>query len=71
MGIADGVDEVHKSTVARNVLKSYRPHEGYFPTEYFPRKREEAWAKFEPEFERDPELRALAEGYRKYFARRR
>src|SRR5213592_2266759 len=29
MGIADGVDEVHKATVARNVLKSYRPHEGY------------------------------------------
>jgi acyl-CoA dehydrogenase len=70
MGIADGVDEVHKSTVARNVLKAYRPHTGYFPTEYFPRKREEAWAKFEPEFERDPELRALAEGYRKYMARR-
>ena len=28
MGIADGVDEVHKATVARNVLKGYRPHEG-------------------------------------------
>src|SRR5882724_5630124 len=26
MGIADGVDEVHKVTVARNVLKNYRPH---------------------------------------------
>ena len=38
MGIADGVDEVHKATVARNVLKQYRPHEGYFPTEYFPAK---------------------------------
>ena len=40
MGIADGVDEVHKATVARNVLKGYRPHEGYWPTEYFPAKRE-------------------------------
>ena len=36
MGIADGVDEVHKATVARNVLKGYRPHEGYWPTEYYP-----------------------------------
>ena len=41
MGIADGVDEVHKATVARNVLKNYRPHEGYWPTEYFPAKREQ------------------------------
>ena len=40
MGIADGVDEVHKATVARNVLKGYRPHEGYWPTEYFPAKRD-------------------------------
>ena len=44
MGIADGVDEVHKATVARNVLKGYRPHEGYWPTEYIPAKREAAWA---------------------------
>ena len=57
MGIADGVDEVHKATVARNVLKGYRPHEGYWPTEYFPAKREAAWEKFEPRFEADPELR--------------
>ena len=54
MGIADGVDEVHKATVARNVLKDYRPHEGYWPTEYFPAKREKAWEKFEPKFEADP-----------------
>ena len=31
MGLADGADEVHKATVARRVLKGYRPHEGYFP----------------------------------------
>jgi hypothetical protein len=70
MGIADGVDEVHKSTVARNVLKSYRPHEGYWPTEYFPAKREKAWEKFEPKFQADPELRKMAEEYAKYLARR-
>jgi alkylation response protein AidB-like acyl-CoA dehydrogenase len=70
MGIADGVDEVHKATVARNVLKSYRPHEGYWPTEYIPAKRQEAWRKFQPKFEADPELRALAEAYKRYFANR-
>src|SRR5260370_11382079 len=39
MGIADGVDEVHKATVARNVLKQYRPHEGLWPTAHIPSKR--------------------------------
>ena len=71
MGIADGVDEVHKATVARNVLKGYRPHEGYWPTEYIPAKREAAWAAFRPRFDADPELLALAEGYRAYLAKRR
>jgi alkylation response protein AidB-like acyl-CoA dehydrogenase len=71
MGIADGVDEVHKATVARNVLKAYRPHSGHFPTEYFPAKRAAAWEKFEPKLAADPELRAAAERYRRYFERRR
>ncbi len=31
MGLADGADEIHISTVARRVLKGYRPHDGYFP----------------------------------------
>src|SRR3979411_3106445 len=70
MGIADGVDEVHKATVARNVLKGYRPHEGYWPTEYYPTKRKRAREKFEPLFAEDPELRTLADGYAKYFAGR-
>ncbi len=70
MGIADGVDEVHKVTVARNVLSSYEPHEGFWPTEYIPAKREKAREKFEPLFEKDPELRELADGYAKYIASR-
>ena len=40
MGIADGVDEVHKATVARRVLRDYQPHDGDFPTEFLPYKRE-------------------------------
>ena len=71
MGIADGVDEVHKATVARNVLKEYRPHEGYWPTEYIPAKREQAWKKMEPKFATDPGLRTAAENWSKYFSSRR
>jgi hypothetical protein len=71
MGIADGVDEVHKATVARRVLKEYRPHEGYWPTEYFPAKREEAWKKLQPVLAARPDLAASAEAYKKYFAGRR
>jgi acyl-CoA dehydrogenase len=70
MGIADGVDEVHKATVARNVLKNYEPHEGFWPTEYIPAKRERAREKFEPLFEKDPELRKIADGYARYVASR-
>lgn len=70
MGIADGVDEVHKVTVARNVLSTYEPHEGFWPTEYIPAKRERAREKFEPLFKADPELRKIADGYAKYIARR-
>ena len=29
-------------TVARNVLKQYRPHEGLWPTEYLPAQRAKA-----------------------------
>ncbi len=45
LGIADGPTEVHKVTVAREVLKGYRPSEGLWPSEFLPAKREEAQAK--------------------------
>jgi alkylation response protein AidB-like acyl-CoA dehydrogenase len=70
MGIADGVDEVHKSTVARNVLKGYRPHEGYFPTEFYPAKRKAAREKWESRLAADPELKEVADGYARYMANR-
>jgi hypothetical protein len=34
-------------------------------------KREGAWWKFQPKFDADPELRAVAESYKRYFAARR
>jgi alkylation response protein AidB-like acyl-CoA dehydrogenase len=72
MGIADGVDEVHKSTVARNVLKGYRPHEHpYFPTEFLPHKRQRAREKLEQTlFVEKPEYRELADQYAQYMAKR-
>jgi len=70
MGIADGVDEVHMATVARRVLRDYRPHEGYWPTEYFPAKRKEAWKKMQPILDARPELAQSAENYKRYFGRR-
>src|SRR3546814_20750562 len=48
MGIADGADEVHKATLARRILKGYRPHEGNFPREFIPYKKEQAWEKMQP-----------------------
>lgn len=70
MSVMDGVDEVHKVTVARNVLKGYRPHEGLWPTEYYPHKREAARKKFEALFAEDPELERYADGIAKYMANR-
>ncbi|HUE59298.1 MAG TPA: acyl-CoA dehydrogenase family protein [Acidimicrobiales bacterium] len=56
MAVMDGVDEVHKVTVSRNVLKDYRPHDGLWPTEYLPAKREQARKKFAEAFANDPDL---------------
>jgi acyl-CoA dehydrogenase len=54
--IMDGPDEVHKVTVARNVLRSYEPHEGNWPTEFLPHKREAARKKFAVLLDGDREL---------------
>jgi acyl-CoA dehydrogenase len=39
MGIADGPTEVHKLTIARQVLRDYKPADGLWPTEHLPTKR--------------------------------
>ena len=46
MGIADGPTEVHKVTVARQVLKGYQPYEGLWPPDFLPERVAEAKAKF-------------------------
>jgi len=40
----DGADEVHRVTVARQILKNYAPHD--MPSEHIPTRREEAQKKF-------------------------
>ena len=61
MAIADGVDEVHKVTVARNILKGYEPHDGLWPTEYIPAKREQAKKKYADLLAADPDYAAWSE----------
>ena len=61
MAVMDGVDEVHKVTVARNVLQGYRPHEGPWPSEYLPAKRAAAREKFAAAMAADPDLERYSE----------
>jgi acyl-CoA dehydrogenase len=49
MGIADGPTEVHKVTLAKQVLKDYRPDNDLFPAYHIPKLREEARKRFEKE----------------------
>ena len=43
MATVDGPTEVHKVTVAKEVLKGYSPATGEWPTEFLPTRR--AWAR--------------------------
>jgi acyl-CoA dehydrogenase len=45
LGIADGPTEVHKITLAKQVLRQYAPHEGLFPSGHLPGRREQAQAR--------------------------
>lgn len=49
MGIADGPTEVHKVTVAKQVLKDYRPDNDLFPSYHIPKLREAAQEKYKDE----------------------
>ena len=46
LGLADGPTEVHKVTLARQLLKEYKPAPDLFPSEHLLRLREAAEAKF-------------------------
>jgi acyl-CoA dehydrogenase len=49
MGIADGPTEVHKVTLAKQVLKDYLPDNDLFPKYHIPRLREDAQERFSKE----------------------
>jgi acyl-CoA dehydrogenase len=46
MGIADGPTEVHKVTVARQVLREYKGVDGLFPSGHLPTRRAAARERF-------------------------
>ena len=46
MGLADGPTEVHKVTVARQVLRDYKPSDDLWPTEHIPKRLAAAREKF-------------------------
>jgi acyl-CoA dehydrogenase len=47
MGLADGATEVHKTTLARQLLKGYTATENLFPTMHLPKLRAEAHEKYD------------------------
>jgi acyl-CoA dehydrogenase len=53
MAAVDGPSEVHKVTVAREMLKEHHPHEGLWPSEFLPTRREWARAKLAEHIEHD------------------
>ena len=46
MGLADGPTEVHKLTLAREILKDYAPTADVFPTYHLPRLRQAALVRY-------------------------
>jgi acyl-CoA dehydrogenase len=53
MGLADGPTEVHKVTVARQVVRDYRASDDIWPTEWIPKKLDAARAKFAEHLEHE------------------
>jgi acyl-CoA dehydrogenase len=47
MGLADGATEVHKTTLARQVLKEYKPTDDLFPTMHLPKLRAQAHERYD------------------------
>ena len=46
VGLADGPIEVHKATLAKQMLRDYKPSQSLFPDYHLPIRREQAIEKF-------------------------
>jgi acyl-CoA dehydrogenase len=46
LALADGPSEVHKVTLARQLLRDYKPAEGLWPSEHIPTRLAAARKKF-------------------------
>jgi acyl-CoA dehydrogenase len=53
LAIADGPTEVHKVTLATQLLKEYKPADGLWPTAHIPSRRDEARARYAELLERE------------------
>ena len=53
MGIADGPTEVHKDTIAKQVLKGYKPYDGLYPSMHLPTRIEAARTHIEARLEHE------------------
>ena len=53
LGLADGPTEVHKVTVARQVLRDHRPSDDLWPTRHLPKLRAAAEAKYAEHLEHE------------------
>ncbi len=53
MGIADGPTEVHKVTIAKQVLRDYKPVDGLYPSAHIPTRRAAARERFAHVLEQD------------------
>lgn len=61
MGLVDGPTEVHKFTIAKQVLKDHRPHDDGWPSQFKPRRLVGARHRFDEMIEErfdDPKVRS-------------